>query len=331
MVGPCCIAPAHPNLPCPSCFPCCHHNTRALLHFGSWIFSFGPASEQSKLETSPRSMGPCPSPLRLHPMAKCIATAPTRCFQPLLCPSYTMTCQKGQNPKPESCSQPWAGLQLGASTGISPCSPGSSGFSSAPTKAVGCCSADISAAVRTHTNPSSHQLQPLSNANSVANCPDTGDGPDLGGHTTPSSCPVEKTHPAAGLMGDMKGSWAQLGRDVQDSKQKGELRKRDLATSGTARAGTGNLEAGAWLRCEMLTPAPGWGERRGTGGQSCNGTRALVPSSPANPRHEPPEQLPQHLWALCWRGKNIPASHQPGTFTIKVLPGYRSPPAPPLL
>lgn len=127
---------------------------------------------------------------------------------------------------------------------------------------------DISAAVRTHTNPSSHQLQPSSNANSVANCPDTGDGPDLGAHTTPSSCPVEKTHPAAGLMGDMKGSWAQLGRDVQDSKQKGEFRKRDLATSGTARAGTGNPGAGAWLRCEVLTPAPGWGERRGTGGDS---------------------------------------------------------------
>lgn len=184
---------------------------------------------------------------------------------------------------------------------------------------------DISAAVRTHTNPSSHQLQPSSDANSVANCPDTGDGPDLGGHTTPSSCPVEKTHPAAGLMGDTKGSWAQLGRDVQDSKQKGEFRKRDLATSGTARAGTGNLEAGAWLRCEVLTPAPGWGERRGTGGQSCNGSRALVPSSPANPRHEPPEQLPQHLWALCWRGKNIPASHQPGTFTIKGSPKIQKP------
>lgn len=190
---------------------------------------------------------------------------------------------------------------------------------------------DTSAAVRTHINPSSHQLQPLSNANSVANCPDTGDGPDLGVRTTPLSCPIEKTHPAAGLMGEMKGSWAQLGRDVQDSKQKGELRKRDLATSGTAQAGTGNPGAETWLWCEVLTPASGWGERRGTGGQSCNGTRALVPSSPANPSHEPPEQLPQHLWSLCWRGKNIPASHQPGTFTIKVLSRYRSPPAPPLL
>lgn len=104
---------------------------------------------------------------------------------------------------------------------------------------------DISAAVRTRVNPSSHQAQPSSNANLAASCPDVGGGPDLGVHTIPSSCPVEKTHAAVGLMGETKGSWAQLGRDVQGPRQKGEFRQRDLATSGRAQAANGNPGAGA--------------------------------------------------------------------------------------